>query len=97
MLIGGNDLFDLDEFSVPWTAVAQAGGVRFRRLTHPNGHGAALVRRPGATVATDNGLGLAVSKSDLVDGHGRPSFHPGRQEGRCLIYCGQRQTRETRP
>ena len=73
VLIGSGDLLNVDELSVAWTAVAQAGGVGFR-FAPVEGHGASLVRRPGAVKVTDDGLGLAVAESDLVDSHGGTSF-----------------------
>jgi hypothetical protein len=73
VLIGGGDLLNVDELSVAWTAVAQAGGVGFR-FAPVEGHGTSLVRRPGAVKVTDDGLGLAVAKGDLVDGHSGTSF-----------------------
>ena len=73
VLVGGGDLLDVDELSVAWTAVAQAGGVGFR-FAPMEGHGTSLVRRPSAVKVTDDGLGLAVAKGDLVDGHSGTSF-----------------------
>jgi len=73
VLIGGGDLLNVDELSVAWTAVAQAGGVGFR-FAPVEGHGTSLVRRPGAVKVTDDGLRLAVAKGGLVDGHGGTSF-----------------------
>src|SRR6266566_4445181 len=69
VLVGGSDLLDADELSVPRTAIAHPGGVGFRRLAPTEGERASPIRRPGAVIVTDDGLGLAVAESDLVDGH----------------------------
>ena len=62
------------ELSVARTAIAHAGGVDFRRLTPAESQGPTPVRRPRAVIVTDDGLGFAVAKCDVVDGHnGIPS------------------------
>jgi hypothetical protein len=69
VLVGVSDLLDGNELSVARTAIAHAGGVDFRRLTPTEGHGAPPVRRPRAVIVADDGLGFAVAKCDVVDGH----------------------------
>jgi hypothetical protein len=71
---GDSDLLDVDELGVPRTAIAHPGGVGFGRFAPTEGEGAPLVRCPGAVIVTDDGLGLAVAESDLVDSHGGASF-----------------------
>src|SRR5712671_3687084 len=76
VLVGDSDLLDVDELGVPRTAIAHPGGVGFGRFAPTEGEGAPLVRCPGAVIVTDDGLGLAVAESDLVDSHGGASLLP---------------------
>ena len=69
MLIDGRDLLDANQLSVARTAIAHAGGVVFGRFTPREGKGATAVRCPCAVIITDDGLGFAVAKCDVVDGH----------------------------
>ena len=71
VLVGGDDLLDGNQLSVARTAVAHAGSVDFCRLTPPEGERATTIRRPRTVIVTDDGLGFAVAKCDVVDGHGR--------------------------
>jgi hypothetical protein len=69
VLVGVSDLLDGNELGVARTAIAHTGGVNFRRLTPAEGQGAPPVRRPRAVIVADDGLGFAVAKCDVVDGH----------------------------
>ena len=71
VLVGGDDLLDGNQLSVARTAVAHAGSVDFCRLTPPEGERATTIGRPRTVIVTDDGLGFAVAKCDVVDGHGR--------------------------
>jgi hypothetical protein len=68
--VPGGDLLDGNQLSVARTAVAHAGSVGFCRLTPPEDERATPIRRPRTVIVTDDGLGFAVAKCDVVDGHG---------------------------
>jgi hypothetical protein len=78
VLVDGDDLLDGNQLSVARTPIAHPGGVNFCRLALRKGDGASPVRRPGAVIITNDGLGLAVAKRDLVVGHRGTSFKGGR-------------------
>ena len=74
LVIVGTDLLDVDDVRVARTAIAQAGGVGFRRFAPTEREGATPVGRPSAVIITDDSLGLAVAESNVVDGQGGTSF-----------------------
>jgi hypothetical protein len=80
VLVGGSDLLDGNQLSVAWTAIAHAGGMGFCRLTPTEGEGTTPVSRPRTVIVTDDGLGFAVPKCDVVDGHNGvpPEAHQAR-------------------
>jgi hypothetical protein len=69
MLVVGGDLLDLNDVSVARTLISHPSGVSFRRITLMDGDSAAPVRRPGAVIITNDGLGLSIAESYLVGRH----------------------------
>jgi hypothetical protein len=82
VLVGGSDLLNGNELSVPRAAIAHAGGVGFCRLTLPKVEGATPVGRPRAVIVADDSLCFAVAECDVVGGQVASPFERGCPDGR---------------